>query len=143
MTDIAVVRRRVEDAGSLAAVLDAAYDAFEETMAAIRGYEDRAGSSFAAIAFAAAAAADGRDAVASAPSLPRPPLRDTKAGTGPADVAPEIEELGAALAALARMLGARLAEVSVVAPLAEDRAACRTAARQAREICRLLSWGGP
>jgi hypothetical protein len=143
MTDIAVVRRRVEDAGSLAAVLDAAYDAFEATMAAIRGHEDRVGSSFAAIAFAAAAAADGRDTVASAPSLPRPPIRDADAGAEAAGAAPEIGELGAALADLAGVVGVRLTEAAAAAASAEDRAACQMAALQAEEIRALLAWDEP
>jgi hypothetical protein len=81
MSSIAATRRQVEGAGSLAVLLGAAYAAFEEVLSAIHADEDRVGGSFAGFAFAAAAAADGRDAVAGAPSLPPVRGRRQRPGT--------------------------------------------------------------
>jgi len=52
MSGIAMTRQRLQGAGSLLLLLDAAYAAFEEMMSAIRDYQDRAGGSFTALAFA-------------------------------------------------------------------------------------------
>jgi len=58
---------RAED---LPALLAAAYRAFECALRALRGTEDHAGPLLPAFVLAAAAAADGRDAVAAAGSFP-------------------------------------------------------------------------
>ena len=58
---------RAED---LPALLAAAYRAFECALRALRGTEDHAGPLLPGFVLAAAAAADGRDAVASAGSFP-------------------------------------------------------------------------
>src|SRR5215469_6739122 len=65
-------QERVELAGSLPDVLSAAHDAFESMLAMIRVYQDTGGPFYGALVMAAAAAADGRDAIGMAPSLPRP-----------------------------------------------------------------------
>src|ERR1035441_7044629 len=70
MTFLISARDRLERAAGLAAVLDAAYDAFESMRLAFRVHEDPASGLFGAFVMAAASAADGRDAVAFAPSLP-------------------------------------------------------------------------
>ena len=100
MSSIAAARRQVETAGSFEVLLDAAYAAFAEVMSAIYSDEDRAGESFAGLAFAAAAAAEGRDAVAGAPSLPRPPLVKSPGDVGAPDPPYETGELAAVVAGL-------------------------------------------
>ena len=57
-------------AESLAGMLDAALDGFEALLAGCRASEDRSVESFAAFAFAAAAAVAGRQVLLTAPSLP-------------------------------------------------------------------------
>jgi hypothetical protein len=139
MTGIAMTRQRLEGAGSLPVLLDAAYAAFEEVMSAIRDYQDRAGGSFTALAFAAAAAGDGRDAIAGAPSLPRPALADRLAGRETPAPDGTAAGLAAALAGLAGLLATRLAQAAGAAAAPDDRMACQVAAWQAREIHRLLA----
>ena len=70
MTSLHRARARLEHAVGLTAVMDAAYDAFENLLAVIREHEDPANGLFAAFMFAAASAANGRDAILFAPSLP-------------------------------------------------------------------------
>ena len=69
MDGIAALRIRVVRATNLPGILDAAYDAFEGMLLVIHSQEDRAGGGFAAFVMSAASAANGRDAVAAAPSL--------------------------------------------------------------------------
>ena len=71
MTLIPTTRERVQHAAGLAAILDVAYDAFEDMLRLLRAHEDPASGLFPAVMMAAASAADGRDAIAFAPSLPR------------------------------------------------------------------------
>ena len=75
MTRITAAQHRVQQASGLAAVLDAAYEAFEAMLSAIDPVQDPASGLFAAFVMAAAAAANGRNAVALAPSLPGHPAR--------------------------------------------------------------------
>src|SRR2546429_9740639 len=67
---------RLVEAAGVPVLLAVAYDAFEHMLRELRGIENRAGVLLPAIVLAAAAAGDGRDAVAGAPwlpSLPEPP----------------------------------------------------------------------
>jgi hypothetical protein len=139
MTGIAVTRGRLEAARSLPVLLDAAYAAFEEIMSAIRDHQDRAGGWFTELAFAAAAAGDGRDAIAGAPSLPRPAHADCPAGSETPDLSGTAGDLATALTDLAGLLATRLAQAAESAAVADDRMACHVAAWQAREISGLLS----
>ena len=72
MTD--TTQQRLQEANGLAAVLDAAYTAFEAMVSVIHPVQDPASGLFAALVMAATSAADGRNALALAPSLPRHPL---------------------------------------------------------------------
>jgi hypothetical protein len=141
VTGISSVQARVEKAESLAAVLDAAYDAFQEMLSAIRSYEDSGEPFFAALVMAAAAAADGRDAVAAAPSLPRtaPGSRQTATPPGRTGVA----DLAAALAALNRSVSLRLLHAAASAETHADRVACRNGAACADEAHWLVAGNGP
>jgi hypothetical protein len=75
MTHLARAQLRLRDSRDLGAVLDAAYEAFEAMLAAIRAHEDPGSVFFSRFTMAAALAADGRDAIAFAPSVPPPASR--------------------------------------------------------------------
>jgi hypothetical protein len=130
---------RLGEAGDLVSILGAAYDAFEETMSAIWSHEETTGNLSAALVFAAAAAADGRDAIATAPSLPR-----TKyIGVQPPRPDQRTPELTTALAALSAVLAARLTQAAESATEYQDRGACQIGARQALQIHSLLTGNEP
>jgi hypothetical protein len=65
-SDLSAAASSVLQAEDLPALLAAAYGAFECALQTLRGAEDHAGSLLPAFVLAAAAAADGRDAVAAA-----------------------------------------------------------------------------
>ena len=71
-SDLSADIRSALEAANLPALLGAAYRAFEWALQALRGAEDQAGALLPAFVLAAAAAADGRDAVAAAGSFPGP-----------------------------------------------------------------------
>jgi hypothetical protein len=134
---------RLQHATSLTAMLEAAYGAFESMLVAIRAHENPASGLFAAFVMATASAADGRDAVAFAPSFPpRPGPQPPDDGDGePAEEGDEA--IAESAAALSRLLAARLAEAGASAPDPADRAACADAARCAENIYGMLHRGGP
>jgi hypothetical protein len=122
---------RLAEAAGVPVLLAVAYDAFEHMLRALRGTENRAGILLPAIVLAAAAAGDGRDAVARAPwqpSLPEPP--------GPPMSARGAEQVADETAALSRALWDRLAAAD--APVAYQ-AACAGGAEAAWRICSLLT----
>ena len=126
-------------ADGLPAVLDAACDAFEDILAIIGAYEDTTTSTATAIVFllAATQAANGRDAVLFAPSLPPRSLCPR-----PATGQPQREttdDITTAVADLSRLLASRLAATAAIAVAAADRAACHDAARYARQVSDLLT----
>src|ERR1035438_1482264 len=134
MTFLISARDRLEQAAGVAAVLDAAYDAFESMRLAFRAHEDPASGLFAAFVMAAASAADGRDAIAFAPSLP-PRRRPGVAGTGQGPPGEDSAERFAGEAVgLSQVLAARLVRAAGSASDPGDRGACERAARCAREI---------
>src|ERR1035441_1469728 len=129
MTFLISARDRLERAAGLAAVLDAAYDAFESMRLAFRVHEDPASGLFGAFVMAAASAADGRDAAAFAPSLP-PRWRHGAAGSEEAVPGGErAERIAADAASLSRLLVACLTRAARSASDAGDRGACEQAAR--------------
>ena len=142
MSHIPVVRDRLERADSLAAILDAAYDAFGSMLAAIRAREDPATALFIPLVMAAASAAEGRNALAFASALPSRPLPVAPTRDEPTD-AISVQVVAASLAALSELLAARLTDAARDAPRQGDQAACRDAARSAREIHALLTGNGP
>ena len=133
MTSVTDTQRRVDQASGLAKVLDAAYDAFEDMLTAVYGYHDSGGPFYPALIMAAAGAANGRDAVAFAPSLP-PMSRTLQATVVPAPDPPGWQDLGASIVSLSSSLSARLRDVAAAAETAEDRRACLDAARYAEEV---------
>ncbi len=122
---------RLAEAAGVPALLAVAYDVFEHMLRALRGAEDQAGPLLPAFVLAAAAAGDGRDAVAAAPwlpSLPEPPEPSMPAG-GAEQVADE-------MAALSHALWERLAAPDAPAGY---QAACAGGAEAAWRIFRLLT----
>ena len=141
MSDIAAARRRVQQASGLGGVLDAAYDAFESMLSVIRDHEDSTDRMFIPFVMAATCAANGRDAVLFAPSLPPRRLHEPPAAVGPHEGS--VEAAADAVAALSLLLASQLAEVASSAPEHEDRAACQDGARCAQQIHDLLTGPGP
>ena len=133
-------QQRLQEADSLAAVLDAAYVAFEGMVSVIHPVQDPASGLFAAFVMAAASAADGRNALALAPSLPGHPLlavpaeQQSWSGESP-------ERVAEAVTGLSHLVAERLTQAAVAAPDTGDQAACRHAAQSAQDICGLLSTG--
>jgi hypothetical protein len=140
MTMMDTAQQRLQEADGLAAVLDAAYAAFEVMLSAIHPLQDPASSLFAAFVMAAASAADGRNALALAPSLPGHPLLAAPAEQQPWSGGPS-ERVAGVVAGLSRLVADRLTQAAVFALDAGDGAACQHAAQSARDICGLLSTG--
>jgi len=141
MSRISLVRDRLERADGLAAVLDAAYDAFEDILLAIRAHENPADGTFIPLVMAAASAAEGRNAIVFAPSLPSRRLHPASTRDEPPDPA-NVEDITAALAVLSELLATRLTDAAGSAPGHTDQTACYEAARAARDIHSLLTGSG-
>jgi len=142
MSQVTAAGNRFRQAHGLPAALDAACDAFEAILTVIGGCENTA-STGAAITFllAATQAANGRDAVLFAPSLPPRALHPpAPAGEGqPGDA----QDIRAAVAALAGLLAGRLGHTAAAQAGGADRAACHDAARYAARIGELLTGPRP
>ncbi len=141
MTQTPRAPHRLPDAG-LELLLAAAHDAFEFLLTVTRDHQDPADGMFAAFVMSAASAADGRDAVAAAPSLPWPPppkpagaADDFRQGTA--------TEVAAGLGAISQQLAVRLAQAAGTASGAADRAACAEATSCAARIGELLNGPAP
>ena len=143
MTSIPRTQQRLQDAAGLAAILDAAYDAFEDMLQAIRAHEDPASGAFAAFIMAGASAADGRDAILFAPSLPPGQGNSTPAGDDEGPAGESAASIADAAAGLCRLLAARLTEAWETAADPGDRAACADAVCCAESIHGLLGGSGP
>ena len=132
---------RVGQARELASVLDAACDAFEEILAVIGDYEDASDGVAFSFLLAATQAANGRDAVLFAPSLPARRLHPAGLPEEPGRAS--AREITWAVAGLCQLLATRLAHTAATAAAAADRAACQDAARYARHAHALLTASGP
>jgi len=136
MDRVAAASVRLERADDLPAILEAAFDAFDDMLPVIEAQQDPAGGAFTTFVMSAAFAANGRDAVLFAPSLPpsasRGPIAD-RPGCGGA------LEAAIALAGLGRLLDLRLTDASAQAVSPGDRRACIEGARQARRLVSLLA----
>ena len=141
MTSISWQAQRIRAAAGLPEVLESAWRAFECMLAEAEAHEDPATPLFPAFVLAATAAANGRDAVLLAPSLPWPP-RDTPPGGGQAGGPGESAQAARALASLSQALISRLETAAVSAASSRDRDACRYAADRARAIYDLLAEAG-
>jgi hypothetical protein len=139
VTAIVEICDRLQRGDGLPALLDTGAAAFELLLVAIEEHQDPASGMFAQFVFAATHAANGRDAILSAPSLPARPLYQADAdagGRGSGTGAPDI-------VALSQLLCHVLAQAAGSAPSRDDQAACRHAARSAAAIHRLLTGTGP
>src|ERR1022692_1886990 len=128
MTSMTGVRQRLARASCLPELLDAAYDAFEQMLTVIRQHDDPASGLFVPMVMAAASAANGRDAVGWAPSLPRRSLHPEQAG-GNASRPQTALDAAAGVAGVCEILAGRLAGAARQAADPRDRDACLDAAR--------------
>lgn len=146
MTNESSVQGRLEQATNLGELLDAAYEAFEEMLSIIGSYHNNGRSFYAGLVMAAPPAANGRDAIAAAPSLPpaspsAPSRRGRRASTPPGTCA----AAGAAahVAAISTALADTLLQAAGLAGIADDREACYEGARYASEIHGLVGGNEP
>jgi hypothetical protein len=142
MTRLNTAENRLYRASDVQSTLDAACDAFEDILALISSYEETAANTGAAIAFllVATQAANGRDALLFAPSLPRRSLHPSPALGQPERVS--ASDIKAAVAGLSRLLASHLACIATAAAGA-DQTACHDAARCARKVHGLLAGEDP
>lgn len=138
MTSPTAARRQLTAASGLSAVLNAAHAAFEFLLVAFRAGDDPDSSTFAVFVMSAALAADGRDAIAFAPSLPPVAMDGGSAAVADGERASAIE-----LADLCRDLVTSLERVHETASNPDDGASCRNAVTCARGIHVLLTGGDP
>jgi hypothetical protein len=142
MNRITAARTHVEHAENLPALLAAALAAFEDLLQVIRCHEERDDNAFAAFILSAGAAANGRDRIAAAPSLPPAAVvafaaRQTPATSGLlADAT--VTQVALAVAGLSDLLARRLAALAVTAADPGDQVSCTHAARHAARIRSLL-----
>jgi hypothetical protein len=138
VTSIHQMHERLRSADGIETLLDAAHDAFAGLLSIIRAHEDPADGLFIPLVMAAASAAEGRNAITFARSLPPRRLHPATAADEPGNA-----NITAGLAALIELLAARLSAAARDAPDRSDQAACHTAARCARDIHALLTGTGP
>jgi hypothetical protein len=136
MPEIENVQARLEAASDLPGQLAVAWDAFSLLIAACQDSEKQSAELFAAFAFAAAAAAEGRLAIAGAPSLPPDPGQTASSG---ASGEPDPDKLADALAGLAGRLSQRLLSAARESADPADRDACEHAAAQAARVYEILA----
>jgi hypothetical protein len=144
---------RLDTACSLPELLSASCQAFDQMLATIREHEARAEGLFAAFVLAAASAADGRDALLTAPSLPwPPPAAPTRSALAVGDMASpasdpamlaDIDDLADTLGDLSKLTAAVLASAASHALDPSDQAACTQAAQSADAMWSLLARPGP
>jgi hypothetical protein len=120
------------------AVIDAAYDAFEQMLAVITCQQRRGGRAFAAFVMSGTAAANGRDALAAAPSLPPVSSGDLASIACESTLDLPMEDAAAVLANLSQLLSRRLTDASDHTADIADRVACVQAAGHAAYVCSLL-----
>ena len=139
MTHAATICDRLQRDEELPVLLDTAYAAFEVLLAAAEERQDPASGMFAQFVYAATAAANGRDAILFAPSLPVRPLRPADTGVNGWGSSSDVRDL----ATLSEVLCHVLSQAAATVPGPEDQRACRHAAQCAVEIHRLLTGAAP
>jgi hypothetical protein len=142
MTSIAAASDYLRQAQGLTTVLDAAYGAFEELLSDLWDHIDPDEATFIPHLMAATCAANGRDAVLFAPSLPPRRLHPSSV-PDPAPQEGSSEGADGALADLSLLLASRLTDAATRAPDRGDRAACHDAAGLAQQIHDLLTASSP
>ena len=126
---------RIEQARGLAELLEAAYSAFEDVLAQVREHQDPASGYFIPMVMAAASAANGRDYLGMAPSLPASAPREA---AGPRPMLLPDDQAARQIAAACQLLAGKLAAATSSALAPGDARACTGAARCAREITSLM-----
>jgi hypothetical protein len=141
MTLIAAAAERLGQASTLPELLGAAFDAFEDMLSVVDEQQNPASRLFVAFVMSGVAAADGRDALVRAPSLPLHRREEAgpvgRTGSGETDV-----PIASALCELSGQLSSRLTDASAAAESHADREACQEATRHAEEIRLLLGEAG-
>ena len=140
MDRLTSARHRLAGTTALPGILDAAYDAFEDLLAALRRHQEDDESALPAFVLAAAAAANGRDWIAGADTLP--PAAPCEHASEPAEHL-TVADVARMAAALGTDLASRLTTVAASAGGAVDRQCCEGAAAEARTIVALLSGASP
>jgi hypothetical protein len=131
------VLARLAEATELPEVLDSAYDAFAAMLTTIEDHQDPDSRFFVPMVYAAASAANGRDHIIRAPSLPPSPTRHAESAGQQA----RFDDGQAAaewIAALCRLLARLLTVAGCTAAESGDERACAGAAQYAREIIILM-----
>ena len=128
---------RVRQATTLACLLDAAYRAFEEMLTLIRAHDDPTTPRYVPMVLAGAHAANGRDWLGQAPSLPRSPFPLSALRRQAADPAPGQD--ADRIASLCATLADALAGPAAATASPRDQRACAGAARCAQDISDLVS----
>lgn len=141
MTYIARVQSRLRRSKELSAVLDAAHEAFEVMLIAIRAHDDPDSVFFTRFIMAAALAADGRDAIAFAPCMP--PVGSWDLIDDEVDVRVPPESVARLVSDLSQLVSAQLIRSAGQATDPADQDACDRAANCAAGIHDLLARGGP
>ena len=143
MRQVTAAGNRFRQARGLPAMLDAACDAFEAILTVIGDYED-ATSTSGEIAFllVATQAANGRDALLFAPSLP-PRALHPMAAAGEPDGQGSASVIKSSVAGVSELLATGLARTATTITDGADLAACRDAATCAARISDLLAGAGP
>jgi hypothetical protein len=142
MTPTSLIRQQLEYAQSLADILNASYDAFDEMLSAFDRYQRGPGPFYAALIMAGPAAADGRNTVGMAPSIP-PPERGRPQPPEPA-TEPTAREVADSIADLAALTARKLRNAAAAAATCPaDCSACIDAAQYADEVHALMTGKGP
>ena len=139
MDQIELMGQHLPDPGDITGVLSAGWEVFELVKAVAAAHADLSTDMYPAFTFARGAAVSGRNAIAFAPSLPT--VYEAAQSGSPPPVAGDVYEVADSVAVLASALSARLAESARLAIDADDRTACANAARDAKQISRLLAKG--
>ncbi len=132
-----VTRQGLLEATTLSEILTTGLQIFDRVLAVTRAVEDGFAGSYAVL-MAGTSAADGRDAMLFAPSLPEAAWRKPPPRMSARDAEAELT----ALAELCLVLAARFGDAVDIAALEADQDSCRYGSQYAREICGLLGRGG-
>jgi hypothetical protein len=140
MRQVSAAGNRFRQARGLPAVLDAACDAFEAILTVIGDYEDSTstGTAFTFL-LVATQAANGRDAVLFAPSLPSRALHPMAAPDEPESAS----VIKRSVAGVSELLATGLGRTATTITDGADLAACRDAAACAARISDLLAGAAP
>jgi hypothetical protein len=132
---------RTPATGGIAVPIADGYDTFETIRQVLHRHAERADHLIPPFVMAAVCAADGRDALGRAPSLP--PGQGRIQEVAPQDLEHAgAEDIATQLADTARILASRLTRTAFAASKARDRAALEEAAARAADVHRYLAGTG-